>query len=82
MSAADRSALVEFQQKAARLQRAVSGALDAANALRPRLAAIKRAIMETPSLPHRMQDDASALEKRTNEILRALAAILPLDSAT
>ena len=44
MSTADRSALVEFQQKAVRLQRAVSGATQAANALKPRLAAIKRAI--------------------------------------
>jgi hypothetical protein len=72
MSSVDRSALVEFQQKASRLQRAVSGSLEAANALKPRLAAIKRAIMETPSLPHKLQDDAVALDKRTNEILRAL----------
>ena len=73
MSTADRTALVEFQQKAVRLQRAVSGATQAANALRPRLAAIKRAINETPSLPQRLQDDATALERRTNEILRALS---------
>jgi hypothetical protein len=72
MSASDRTALVEFQQKAVRLQRAVSGSTEAANALRPRLAAIKRAILETPSLPNRLQDDAVALEKRTNDILRAL----------
>ena len=32
--------MVEFQQKVARLQRAVSGASEAANALRPRLVAI------------------------------------------
>ena len=73
MATADRAALVEFQQKAVRLQRAVSGATQAANALRPRLAAIKRAINETPSLPQRLQDDATALERRTNEILRALS---------
>ena len=72
MSAADRATLVEFQQKAARLQRAVSGANQAANALTPRLAAIKRAITETPSLPPSMYDDAMALEKRKNDILRAL----------
>jgi hypothetical protein len=72
MSPSDRSALVEFQQKASRLQRAVNGSLEAANTLRPRLAAIKRAILETPSLPHKLQDDAVALEKRTNDILRAL----------
>lgn len=72
MSAADRAALVEFQQKAARLQRAVSGASQAANALKPRLAAIKRAISETPSLPHNLYEDAMALDKRTNDIQRSL----------
>lgn len=73
MSTADRSALVEFQQKAVRLQRAVSGATQAANALKPRLAAIKRAINETPSLSQKLQDDATALDRRTNEIIRALS---------
>ena len=73
MSVADRAALVEFQQKAVRLQRAVSGATQAANALRPRLVAIKRAIAETPSLTSRLYEDAMALEKRNNQILRALS---------
>jgi len=73
MSASDHTALVEFQQKAVRLQRAATGATQAANALKPRLAAIKRAIQETPSLPQRLQDDATALDKRTNDILRALS---------
>jgi hypothetical protein len=73
MSTSDRTALVEFQQKAIRLQRAVSGATQAANALKPRLAAIKRAILETPSLPPRLQEEATALDRRTNEILRALS---------
>ncbi|HEX5891100.1 MAG TPA: hypothetical protein VFY61_20475 [Pyrinomonadaceae bacterium] len=73
MSVADRTALVEFQQKAVRLQRAVNGATQAANALRPRFTAIKRAIAETPSLPARLYEDAMALEKRNNEILRALS---------
>src|ERR1044072_3768293 len=73
MSTADRAALVEFQQKAVRLQRAVNGATQAANALKPRLAAIKRAIAETPSLPQQLQDQATALDRRNNEILRALS---------
>lgn len=73
MSSADRSALVEFQQKAVRLQRAVSGATQAANALKPRLAAIKRAITETPSLSQRLLDEASTLDRRTSEIQRALS---------
>jgi photosystem II stability/assembly factor-like uncharacterized protein len=73
MSTTDRSALVEFQQKAVRLQRAASGATQAANALKPRLTAIKRAIAETPSLPPKLYEDAMALDKRTNDILRALS---------
>ena len=73
MSVSDRTALVEFQQKAIRLQRAVNGATQAANALRPRLTAIKRAITETPSLPPRLYEEATALEKRTNDIVRALS---------
>ena len=73
MSVSDHAALVEFQQKSVRLQRAATGATQAANALKPRLAAIKRAISETPSLPQRLQDDATALDRRTNEILRALS---------
>ncbi|MEP6708111.1 MAG: glycosyl hydrolase [Pyrinomonadaceae bacterium] len=72
MSAADRAALVEFQKKGARLQRAVQGALEAANALKPRLVLIRRALLDTPAAGDKLLDDASALDKRTNEILRAL----------
>ena len=72
MSPADRIALVEFQQKAARLQRAVQGATQAANSLTPRFAAIRRALIETPNAPESLLNDAAALEKRKNEILRAL----------
>jgi photosystem II stability/assembly factor-like uncharacterized protein len=72
MPAADRTALVDFQQKVARLQRAVQGALDAANALKPRLVLIKRALAETPAAGDKLLDDVAALDKRTNEILRAL----------
>jgi len=72
MSPADRAALVEFQQKVARLQRAVQGALEASNALKPRLALIRRALLETPNAGDKLLDDATALDKRTNDILRAL----------
>jgi len=73
MTPADRIALVEFQQKAARLQRAVQGANQAANALTPRFTAIRRALIETPNAPESLLNDAVALEKRKNEILRALS---------
>jgi photosystem II stability/assembly factor-like uncharacterized protein len=72
MSASDRAALAEFQQKVARLQRAVQGALETANALKPRLVLIRRALLETPSAGDKLLDDAAALDKRTNDILRAL----------
>jgi hypothetical protein len=72
MMASDRAALVEFQQKVARLQRAVQGALEAANALKPRLALIRRALLDTPGAGDKLLDDASALDKRTSDILRAL----------
>jgi hypothetical protein len=72
MSASDRTALVEFQQRVARLQRAVQGALETANALKPRLALIRRALLETPGVGDKLLDDASALDKRTNDILRSL----------
>jgi photosystem II stability/assembly factor-like uncharacterized protein len=72
MNPADRIALVEFQTKAARLQRAVQGALEAANALTPRFVAIRRALIDTPNAPESLLNEAAALEKRKNEILRAL----------
>jgi photosystem II stability/assembly factor-like uncharacterized protein len=72
MSEADRAALVEFQQKVARLQRAVAGALETANALKPRLASIRRALLDTPSAGDKLLDDATAIDRRVNDILRAL----------
>ena len=60
MTQADRAALVEFQTKVARLQRAVQGTLDATNALTPRLAAIRRALLETPNAPASLLDEARA----------------------
>ena len=72
MSPADRAALGEFQQKVARLQRAVSGALETANQLKTRIGLIRRALNETPSADPRLTDDAVAIDKKTNEILKAL----------
>jgi len=72
MAAADRAALAEFQQKIARLQRAVTGAIESANALRARLELIKRALHTAAADTARLIDETTALEKRTDEILRAL----------
>jgi photosystem II stability/assembly factor-like uncharacterized protein len=69
---ADRKGLFEFQEKVARLQRAVSGALEAANALNARLEQIKRALDQTPAAEAKWKDMARSLEKRNRDILRAL----------
>lgn len=71
-TAADRVTLVEFQRKVTRLQRAVTGALNTADALKPRLAAIKRALLNTPDPGNKMIYEAARLDERTNNILRAL----------
>ena len=72
LSGADRAALLEFQQKVARLQRAVTGALETANSLKPRLVSIRRALLDTPAAGDKLLDDASSIDRRVNDILRAL----------
>ncbi len=73
LPAADRKALVAFQQKVANLQRAVSGALEAANAAKSRLATIKKALSETMATDAmKLRDEATSLENRLNTLLRAL----------
>ncbi|HYW69694.1 MAG TPA: hypothetical protein VE961_01590, partial [Pyrinomonadaceae bacterium] len=80
MNTGDRQALVDFQTKVARLQRAVSGATQTANGLTPRFAAIRRALLDTPNAPEKLAQDAAALEKRKNDILRALSGDAALRS--
>jgi chromosome segregation ATPase len=72
LPAPDRAALVEFQQRVARLQRAVTGALELTNNVKQRLGLIKRALQETPSADGKLTDDTVALDKQVNETLRAL----------
>jgi len=72
MPAEDRAALFDFQQKLARLQRAVQGALETANSLRTRLGLIKRALQETPAAGENLREQANAIEAQLNDILIAL----------
>jgi photosystem II stability/assembly factor-like uncharacterized protein len=72
LNASDRKALFEFQEKVTRLQRAVSGALEAANALTARLEQIKRALDQTPGADGTWKDMARSLERRNRAILQAL----------
>jgi hypothetical protein len=69
---AARRELFEFQQKTARLERAVLSALDSANELNTRAGKIKEAIDATPAMNRKWADAARALEKKNNEVLRAL----------
>ena len=71
-SGGDRSDLVTFQEQVTRLQRAVAGALDAANTAKANLAAMKQALYETPGAPTSLINTATALEKRDDELLRQL----------
>jgi photosystem II stability/assembly factor-like uncharacterized protein len=72
LPAPDRAALVEFQQKAARLQRAVAGAIETANSVKTRMGMIKRALHETPAADGKLMTDAISIERRVNEIQRGL----------
>ena len=72
MSVQNRLELAEFQQKVARLQRAVYGALQTANDLKTRLGAIKRALQETSAPVDSLVYSALAIESKVNDILRSL----------
>jgi hypothetical protein len=72
MKPEDRAALVEFQKKVARLQRALTGALDVANSTKAKIGLMKRAIVETPAADAKLMDEANAIDKRLNELLIAL----------
>ena len=64
--------LREFQAKAAKLRRAVSGTLEAANELAKRLEGLHRALDETPGAKAEWKIQVRDLEKRDRDALRAL----------
>jgi len=65
--------LLAFQQQVTRLQRAVSGANAFAGELAERVAALRRAIDETPTADAKLGTDARALERALREVREALA---------
>ncbi|MCI0464433.1 MAG: hypothetical protein L0Z62_46460, partial [Gemmataceae bacterium] len=72
---ADPAALKElhaFQRQVLKLQRAVAGALEAANDLTTKLDRIKRTLDHTPAANGRLKETARSLERRNRDILRAL----------
>ena len=66
----DRLALAAFQQKVAKLYRALSGSINTANDTRTRLRAIKRALNETPTADPKLAKTAEQLEMQVIEFLR------------
>lgn len=72
MTAADRNALAEFQRKVSNLQRAVTGATDAANNANTRLGLLRRAAQEAPSSTPALVNEVKALDTKVRDILHAL----------
>lgn len=72
LPAPDRAALLAFQQKTARLQRAVMGAAEAADEAQNRLKHIKKALLDTPAADPGLGTEARGLETRLKDILAAL----------
>ena len=68
----DRLAKAEFEEKLARLQKALAAAQQSATDARSRLDAIRRAIDATPSLPVKLREEDIQLERRLDEISRAI----------
>ncbi len=68
----DRQSLRAFQAKVQGLRRAVSGALEAGNALTDRLEKIKKALDQTPSIDPKWKMAARNLGQVNRDILRTL----------
>jgi hypothetical protein len=72
MTPQDRNILSEFQRKVIKLQRAVTGALDAANTAKTRIGLMKRAALEAPGSNQELLDDVNTLDDKIDDVLRAL----------
>ena len=70
---ADRDALLAFQQKAGRLQRAVLGAVKATDEAQERLDHLKQALDDTPGADPTLDDEVRALEDRRRDLAVALS---------
>src|SRR5260370_906822 len=68
----DRVSMLDFQEKLAKLQKAMTAAEQSATEARTRLDAMVRAIDATPTLSPKLREEARGLEKRPPEITRGL----------
>jgi hypothetical protein len=73
LSAMDREALLAFQRKTAKLQRAVLGSVQAAGEAQTRLSHIKKALIDTPAADAGLRDAALVLEARLKDLQIALS---------
>ena len=73
LPAPDRAALLSFQKKTGRLQRAVLGAVRAADEAQTRLDHLQRALLDTPAADAKLRDDARAIEVRLEDLKTALS---------
>ena len=62
---------IDFLEKVTRLQSAVSGALEAANTAKQRLATIKRALEDSPADP-KLMEERNVLDRRLDALLLTL----------
>ncbi len=72
MTPQDRTILAEFQRKVIKLQRAVTGALDAATMAKTKLGLMKRAALEAPGANQAVLNEVNALDDKFDEVLQAL----------
>jgi photosystem II stability/assembly factor-like uncharacterized protein len=72
LKAADAKALLAFQKRTARLQRAVLGAIEAAEEAQSRLKVAKKAIDDTPTADPKLGAEARRIERELEAILIGL----------
>lgn len=72
MSSQDRNILAEFQRKVVKLQRAVTGALDAANTAKTKLGLMKRAAQEAPAGNQALVNEVNTLDDKVDDLLTTL----------
>ena len=72
ITAADRNALAEFQRKVSHLQRAITGATDAANNANTRIGLLRRAAQEAPGSNANLMNEVKALDSKIDDLLHAL----------
>ena len=69
LPAPDREAVLAFARKTARLQRAVTGAVEAAGEAQNRVNYLKVALLDTPGADPRLMEELTAIDKRLKDLL-------------